>query len=71
MNRILINKALACSERTGKIRWNEIYCSAFKGTYVYWEIQNVEEVTIAQKVKGEKNMRGLIVRTAKYQTMKT
>lgn len=71
MNRILINKALAWSGRTGKIRRNEIYCSAFKGTYVCWEIQNVEEVTIAQKVKGEKNMRGLIARIATYQTRKT
>lgn len=59
MTRVLIYKALACSGRTGKIIRNEIYCSASKGTYVCWEIQ--EEVTISQRVKGEKNMRRLIV----------
>lgn len=71
MNRILTIKALARSGRTGKIRWNEIYCSASKGTYVCWEIQNVGEVTISEKVKGEKNMRALIVGNVKYQTRKT
>jgi len=47
MTRILINKALACSGNTGKIRWKEIHCSAFKGTCVCWETQNMEEVTIS------------------------
>ena len=71
MTNIIINKALPCSGSTGKIRRNEIYCSAFKGTHVCWEIQNVEEVTASEKVKGEKNVRALIVGIAKYQKRKT
>lgn len=71
MTRILITNALACSGRTGKIRQNEIYCPAFKGTHVCWEIHNVEEVTVSERVNGEKNMRALIVGIAKHQTKKT
>lgn len=67
MARILTNKAVVCSGRTGKIGQNEICCSALKGTDVCWEIQNLEEVAITKKEEGGKNTRALIVRMQNIQ----
>lgn len=66
-DRILINKALACSCR---IRWNEMYSSAVTGTYLCCEIQNGEEDKVSGRIKGEKSKRALIAGIAKYQTRK-